>query len=85
MKILYKASFIKDYSKLSTALQVEVKEKIELFLDKDNHHRLKVHKLAGKLNGSYSFSVNYSHRIVFEYETADTVVFFAVGTHDIYR
>jgi len=85
MKILYKPSFIKDYNKLSGELQAEVKEKIELFLKKENHLRLKVHKLSGKLKGSYSFSVNYSHRIVFEYESGDTVVFMAVGTHDIYK
>ncbi len=85
MKILYKPSFIKDYNKLPPDLQTEVKEKIQLFHIKDNHHRLKVHKFKGRLKDSYSFSVNYSHRIVFEYESADTVVFMSVGTHDIYK
>lgn len=85
MKILYKPSFIKDYNKLPHDLQAEVKEKIQLFLNKENHLRLKVHKLSGKLKGSYSFSVNYSHRIVFEHESSNTVVFMAVGTHDIYK
>jgi mRNA-degrading endonuclease YafQ of YafQ-DinJ toxin-antitoxin module len=85
MKILYKPSFVKDYNNLPGDLQIEVKEKIQLFLIKDNHLRLRVHKLSGKLKGSYSFSVNYSHRIVFEYESSNSVVFLGVGTHDIYK
>lgn len=85
MKILYKPSFIKDYNKLSGDLQTEVKEKIQLLLNKENHLKLKVHKLSGKLKGSYSFSVNYSHRIVFEYESSQTILFMGVGTHDIYK
>lgn len=85
MEILYKPSFIRDINKLPNQLQEEVFEKIELFKNTENHNKLKVHKLKGKLLGCYSFSVNYSHRIVFEYDVKDVIIFIALGTHDVYR
>lgn len=65
MEILYKPTFIRQFNKLEELLQDEIIEKIELFKDKKNHKQLKVHKLTGKLKDFYSFSVNYSYRIVF--------------------
>lgn len=85
MVIRFKPSFVRDFKKLSDEIQGEAFEKIERFKDDENHSKLKVHKLNGKLKNSYSFSVNYSHRIVFEYEEKNVVVFLAIGTHDIYR
>ena len=32
-----------------------------------------------------SFSVDFSYRIIFEFVDADIVVFYAIGTHDIYE
>ncbi len=85
MVIRYKPSFVREFKKLPTELQEEALEKIDLFKDAENHIKLKVHKLKGRLAGIYSFSVTYSHRIVFSFESKDTVVFLAVGTHDIYK
>ena len=85
MKIRFKPSFIRDFKKLPLELQEEAKERITLFKDTKNHERLKVHKLKGKLKDFQSFSVTYSHRIVFNYESNDVVVFIAIGTHDIYK
>lgn len=85
MRVSYKPSFIKQYAALEPSLKEEVKEKIELFKDKNNHQQLKAHKLRGRLAGRYSFSVNYRYRIVFIYETKDEAVLLAVGDHDVYR
>ena len=60
-------------------------ERINLFKDVENHKKLKVHKLKGRLADVYSFSITYSHRVVFSYESKDAVVFLAVGNHDIYK
>lgn len=84
MEVHYTAPFIKQYNKLSNVLQDEVIEKIELFKNRDNHAKLKVHTLHGKLKNYYSFSVNYSHRIVFEYISKDEVALLKVGDHNIY-
>ncbi len=85
MIIRYKPSFVREFKKLSVELQSEALERIELFKDQRNHEKLKTHKLRGKLKEFYSFSVTYSHCIVFSYESEDIVVFLAIGDHTIYR
>ncbi len=85
MEILYKPTFIRQYNKLEPLLQEEVSEKIELFRKVTNHKQLKVHKLKGELKDFYSFSVNYSYRVVFLYETKQKVVLLAVGDHAVYK
>ena len=85
IEIMYKPEFVRLYSKLMVELQNEVKEKIELFRDVKNHKMLKVHKLHGKMGGSYSFSVNYKYRITYAHVNKNSVVLLTVGDHDIYK
>lgn len=81
----YTSNFVKFYSKLSRDLKTEIKEKIELFKNKENHQILKVHKLHGKLKNRYSFSVNYKVRIVFEFVGKNKIIMHTIGDHDIYK
>jgi plasmid maintenance system killer protein len=83
--IIYTPVFLKQVKKCDPDLKTEVTEKVSMFKDKDNHQRLKVHKLKGKLKGLYSFSVTHSHRIVFSWEGSTTAVFFSFGSHDVYN
>lgn len=85
MLISYKPSFVREFKKLPVELQEEALERIELFKDVENHKKLKVHKLKGRLKNFHSFSVTYSHRIVFSYESKEEVVFIAIGDHDVYK
>ena len=85
LRIGYKSAFFRDFNKLPAALQDEVEERIELFRMDSRHPSLRVHKLKGKMVGQWSFSVNYSHRIVFQYEDKRTAVLIAVGDHDVYK
>lgn len=86
IEVVYSAHFVRNYKRLDKNLQDEVYEKIELFKNKKNHISLKVHSLKGRLKGMHSFSVNYSFRIIFEYEkkTKKVVILLDVGDHDIY-
>lgn len=84
MKVLFKPTFIRQFKRLELNLQKEVLEKIELFKDKENHKKLKVHRLKGRLSGWHSFSVNYKTRIVFSYLSKKEAVFLAVGDHVVY-
>ncbi|TSC80762.1 MAG: Plasmid stabilization system [Parcubacteria group bacterium Gr01-1014_29] len=81
----YAPKFLKQLSKLDPALQKEAFAKIELFKDKKNHQSLEVHKLQGRLSGSYAFSVNYKDRIVFDYVSKSEAVLLAIGDHDVYK
>lgn len=85
MIISYKPSFVREFKKLPIELQEEVLDKIALFKNVENHKKLRVHKLKGKLSKFYSFSVTYSHRIVFSYESKEEIVFLAIGDHSVYR
>ena len=85
MKILYKPSFIRQYKKLIPELQEEVKDTIELLGIDPDTPKLKSHKLKGKLQGCWSCSINFSYRIVFEYESSQSIVLLKVGNHDVYR
>ncbi len=85
LKILYKPTFVRQYKKLSPALQEEIKEKISLFQEDPKHPFLKTHKLKGPLKDFFSFSVNYEYRIIFQYESKNQATLLAVGNHDIYK
>lgn len=85
IKVFYKPSFVRQYKKLHGDLQEEVKDKILQFKNPETHIKLKVHKLKGKLQDFYSFSVNYKYRIVFIYEKNQSVSLLSVGDHDIYK
>ncbi len=85
MEIFYAPPFFRQLKKLEKELQEEVFEKIELFEVDHKNPVLKVHKLKGRLNGRYSFSVNYKTRIVFQCLSKEEVVFLAVGDHDVYK
>jgi len=85
MLISYKPSFVREFKKLPAELQEEALERIDLFRNEKNHEKLKVHKLKGRLKDFHSFSVTYSHRIVFSYESKKEVVFIAIGDHSVYK
>ncbi|MEI6553391.1 MAG: hypothetical protein WCO09_02385, partial [bacterium] len=78
----YTPHFLKMYAKLEARLCLDIKDKIKSFIKIENHQNLKVHKLKN-LTNTYSFSVDFKVRIVFEYgEDKNTVNFLYVGSHD---
>ena len=85
MKIIYSPRFFKEYKKLPLKIKSLAEKKEELFRNNLNHPSLKTHKLIGKLNDFYTFSINYQYRIVFHYENKTTIAFDNIGTHRIYK
>ncbi|PIZ73610.1 type II toxin-antitoxin system mRNA interferase toxin, RelE/StbE family [Candidatus Peregrinibacteria bacterium CG_4_10_14_0_2_um_filter_43_11] len=83
--IFYRASFVRQYRKLPIDVQQETKEKIKLFREDSQHGFLNTHKLEGRLQGRYGFSINYKYRIIFIHLGKNSVAFLAVGDHDIYK
>ena len=47
--------------------------------------RLRTHKLKGKLSDYWSYSVNREYRILFRFLGPDEVIYYDIGTHEIYR
>ena len=85
LSLLYTPAFIRSLGKLPSALQEEALEKIELFRNTRNHSSLRAHKLTGRLQGRYSFSVNYRYRIIFTYEKKSIAILHTIGDHSIYE
>jgi len=77
--------FVKNWSKLNPRAKREVNKKIDLFLRNPFTPILKTHKLTGKLKDYWSFSLNYSLRIMFRFTGKKTVGFIDIGGHEIYK
>ena len=78
------SSFTKSYRKLSSQTQELAVKKDLSFRHNAFDPRLKTHKLRGELNGYWSYSVNHSYRILFRFVGSDEVIYYDIGTHDIY-
>ena len=85
-RIYYSTHFIRKVKKLSPFDQSLLSSKIDVFRTDSNNPKLKVHALTGKLRGYFSFSLDYSRRVIFVKPEKDTVLFVDVGSHDeVYR
>lgn len=85
LTVSFKPSFLRKMNGLDASFREEVIEKINLLKNIQNHKLLKVHKLHGPLSGTFSFSVNYKTRIVFQYVSKTEVALLSIGDHDIYN
>jgi addiction module RelE/StbE family toxin len=84
MEIYYLPKFAREYKKLPKHIKEQAKKKEVVFRADPFHPSLKTHKLTGALDGFWSFSITYSHRIIFEFVDKKTVRFYRIGNHDIY-
>jgi addiction module RelE/StbE family toxin len=55
---------------------------MELFSRNPFHQKLRTHKLSGKLEGLWAFSVSYDCRVVFEFLNGDEVLLVDIGGHE---
>ena len=83
--IEYATKYRTSFKKLTGLIQQEARRKEKIFLASPFDARLKTHKLHGALQGYWSYSVNFRHRVVFRLIDEDVVFFFDVGTHAIYQ
>ena len=86
MKIEYTTRFLRKAKKLQINDQRKLSERIEWFSKNMSDPRLKTHVLSGKFSGYYSFSLDYSKRVVGRKIDTDTITLIDVGSHDeVYR
>jgi mRNA-degrading endonuclease YafQ of YafQ-DinJ toxin-antitoxin module len=83
--ILYTPKFVRLYKKLPLKIQQAAEQKEIIFRKDPFTPSLKTHKLTGELEGLFAFSIDYSHRIIFEFRDTNTVSFRAIGNHDVYK
>ena len=85
MHIFYSAEFSKRYKRLSERVRQEAKKKEQIFRKYPFDQRLKTHKLQGRMNDFWVFSIDFNYRIIFRFEEKEVVGFYAIGDHSIYQ
>ena len=85
LQIEYSTNFAKDFKKLSPSKQQQAIKAEKIFKQNPFTPKLKTHKLSGNMKGLWSFSINYSDRIIFEFIGEDKILFYRNGSHDIYK
>ena len=85
LSIVYSEKFISQFEEQSLKIQKLALKRIEMFKIDHKHPSLKTHKLNGVLKDYFSFSVDYDHRIVFEFGEKGIVHFLKIGSHEVYR
>lgn len=77
--------FFKSFQKLPRPIQRLAKRKDEWFRNNPFDPRLHTHKLKGELAGVWAYSINRDYRILFRFLNGDEVIYYDIGTHDIYK
>jgi len=84
MNIYLSSEFIKNFKRLTRrnpSLKNKIKEKLTLFQNNPLHPSLRIHKLVGKREQSWSISVEKDLRIIFIF-VKDGVLLIDIGKHD---
>ena len=84
-KLFTSSQYRRSFKKLPISTQQKAVKFLEVFQKDQFHPQLKTHKLSGKLVNRWSFSVDYSTRIMFEFVDEETVGLIDVGPHKIYK
>jgi mRNA-degrading endonuclease YafQ of YafQ-DinJ toxin-antitoxin module len=85
MKIIYTSKFAREYKKLPEEIQSAAEEKEKIFRKNPFDPVLNTHKLRGRFEEFWSFSVDFKHRIVFEFGNNNNVYFHSIGDHSVYK
>lgn len=83
--IYYSPHFERAFRLLPQRIKKQTFEKEKAFRKDCFDKSLKTHKLKGKLKNYWSFSINHTHRIMFEFYNQNDVIFDDIGTHSIYN
>lgn len=84
-KIHYSSPFFKELGRLTDEELKIVEKREKIFLNNCFDSRLKTHKLRGKWENYWSFSITFSKRIVFRFLKEGEVLFLKIGDHSIYQ
>lgn len=77
--------FQRAFDRLPPHLQQLTVQRVAIFAANPFDPRLRTHKLKGKLQAFWSFSVTGAHRVMVTFPQAGMALLHDVGTHDIYR
>lgn len=77
---------LKKIKKANKKLSGQIEKKLFLFSQNHRHPSLRIHKLTGTKQNTWSISINMSIRMVYILLDEDTALFVKIGIHDeVYR
>jgi len=85
IRAIWDEGFKRSYKKrvkMDEELRRRFWQRLELFLSTPFARQLRTHKLSGKLEGLWAFSVDEDCRVVFEFMGEDRVLLIDIGSHD---
>jgi addiction module RelE/StbE family toxin len=90
MRLLWSSRFIRDFKRISRRnpqLQILVERTLQQLAEDPFHSSLGTHKLKGDLSGTWSCSIDYSNRIIFEFvphteSQEEAILLHTLGSHD---
>ncbi|OHA88639.1 MAG: hypothetical protein A3C70_03515 [Candidatus Zambryskibacteria bacterium RIFCSPHIGHO2_02_FULL_43_14] len=85
ISVAYTPKFVRQFKKLDDFLQKEVIEKFDLFIKNPNNPSLKIHRLHGKFDDCWAFSIDYRYRAIFKHLSRVEIIMIAIGDHDVYK
>lgn len=85
MIIRYSTHFVKQSKKLGKDKQILAQKQEKIFRNNPFDPRLKTHKLSGELKNYWAFSLTYPDRVLFRFISKNEVIFYKIGSHDIYK
>lgn len=83
-EIFYSPHFNKQFKLLPQYLKLKALKAENLFRINPFYPSLRLHKLKGKLDGSWSISIDYKYRIIFKPLQDGLILFVSIGLHTIY-
>lgn len=82
MRISATKRFEKRYRELPEPIKAKLDKQQRFFLDNPFHPSLHTEKLIPKNKQVWSFRIDKSYRVIFQFIEPDHVVLLTVGTHD---
>ena len=83
-QVEYSTKYLRSFRKLSHAVQERARERERTFYVDPFDARLETHKLHGKFQDYWAYSVDHKYRVVFRFVSGSDVLFFDIGLHKIY-
>lgn len=84
-KIEYSTKYIHSFKKLPSSIRQKARRKEAVFRHDPFNPQLKTHKLHGRFQGYWGYSVDFKYRVIFSFLNGREALFFDIGLHPIYQ
>ena len=84
-KVHVTSEFERAFHKLPSNIRSLAEKKYMWFRQDAFDPRIHTHKLKGELKGYWAYSVNREYRILFRFLKNNEVIYYDIGTHEIYK